>query len=204
MVAPLIENGFARQVLGPEWLDERSLRVLMAPPDDWQDEAAHENGHVAVVDRVDWTAVPARSLSGRDLAGPRIFAPRPEPREAVQRAVANTAIRRQAQRVEPSGKPVKIPGRHRVGGMRLGQGSSLGTQLEESRQALFTDHVRYCSPGLQEAHQRARSPSGRAPSWGPRPSSAPSWSGRTRREVAPRRVRDVRPVRWRADGAGTR
>ncbi|MFD9432242.1 hypothetical protein [Streptomyces sp. NPDC060002] len=102
-VASLIENEFGRQVLGLEWLDERSLRVLMAPPDDWQDEAAHENGHVAVVGRVDWTAVPARSLSGRDLAGPRTFAPRPEPREAVQRAVATLRSLWQAQRVEPSG-----------------------------------------------------------------------------------------------------
>ncbi|TQJ55340.1 hypothetical protein [Streptomyces sp. SLBN-115] len=103
VVASLIENGFGRQVLGLEWLDERSLRVLVAPPDDWQDEAAHENGHVAVVDRVDWTAVPARSLSGRDLAGPRTFAPRPEPREAVQRAVATLRSLWQAQRVESSG-----------------------------------------------------------------------------------------------------
>ncbi|MFC9288886.1 hypothetical protein [Streptomyces sp. NPDC057052] len=101
-VASLIENEFGRQVLGLEWLDERSLRVLMAPPDDWQDEAAHENGHVAVVDRADWTAVPARSLSGRDLAGPRTLAPRPEPREAVQRAAATLRSLWQAQRAGPS------------------------------------------------------------------------------------------------------
>ncbi|MFD5253712.1 hypothetical protein ACFWM5_12875 [Streptomyces bobili] len=101
-VDSLIEHEFGRQVLGLEWLDERSLSVLMAPPDDWQDEAAHENGHVAVVGRVDWTTVPARSLSGRDLAGPRIFAPRPEPCETGQRAVASLRSLWQAQRVEPS------------------------------------------------------------------------------------------------------
>ncbi|MGW4027239.1 hypothetical protein [Streptomyces sp. NPDC005009] len=101
-VASLIENEFGRQVLGLEWLDERSLRALMAPPDDWQDEAAHKHGHVAVVDRADWAAVPARSLSGRDLAGPRIHAPRPDPHEAAQRAVATLRSLWQAQRGEPS------------------------------------------------------------------------------------------------------
>ncbi|WP_128380841.1 hypothetical protein [Streptomyces cavernae] len=104
-VTSLIENEFGRQVLGLEWLDARSLRLLMAPPDDWQDEAAHENGHVAVVDRADWTAVPARSLSGRDLAGPRILAPRPERREAAQRAVATLRSLWQAQRAGPSREP---------------------------------------------------------------------------------------------------
>lgn len=87
-VTSLIEHDFGRQVLGLEWLDEQSLRVLMAPPDDWQDKAAHVDGHVAVVHRADWTAVPARSLNGRDLAGPRTPAPRPDIPEAVQRAVA--------------------------------------------------------------------------------------------------------------------
>ncbi|MGW5505813.1 hypothetical protein [Streptomyces sp. SS52] len=97
-VASLIENEFGRQVLGLEWLDERTLRVLMAPPDDWQDEAAHEYGHVAAVDRADWAAVPARSLSGRDLAGPRVHAPRPTPHEAAQRAEATLRSLWQAQR----------------------------------------------------------------------------------------------------------
>ncbi|MEU9447636.1 hypothetical protein [Streptomyces sp. NPDC048277] len=104
VVASPIENDFGRQVLGLEWLDERSLRVLMAPPDDWQDEAAHASGHVAVVDRADWTAVPARSLGGRDLAGPRTHAPRPDPHEASQRAVATLRSLWRAQRAEPSGE----------------------------------------------------------------------------------------------------
>ncbi|MFH9819220.1 hypothetical protein [Streptomyces sp. NPDC017230] len=101
-VASLIENEFGRQVLGLEWLDERTLRVLMAPPDDWQDEAAHEHGHVAVVDRADWAAVPARSLSSRDLAGPRVHAPRLTPHEAAQRAVAMLRPLWQAQRDDTS------------------------------------------------------------------------------------------------------
>ncbi|MFG2964054.1 hypothetical protein ACGFZS_12330 [Streptomyces sp. NPDC048288] len=103
-VTSLIENEFGRQVLGLEWLDAQSLRLLMAPPDDWQDEAAHENGHVAVVDRADWTAVPARSLSGRDLAGPRTLSPRPERGEAAQRAVATLRSLWQARWAGPSGE----------------------------------------------------------------------------------------------------
>ncbi|MFD9225302.1 hypothetical protein ACFWDI_36065 [Streptomyces sp. NPDC060064] len=101
-VLSLIEHELGRQVLGLEWLDEQSLRVLMAPPDDWHDEAAHEHGHVAVVGRPDWTAVPAQSLTGGDLAGPRIPAPRPDPREAAQRAVATLRSVWEAQRAAPS------------------------------------------------------------------------------------------------------
>ncbi|MEU9366969.1 hypothetical protein AB0D71_20000 [Streptomyces avermitilis] len=87
-VTSLIEHDFGRQVLGLEGLDEQSLRVFMAPPDDWQDEAAHTDGHIAVVHRTDWTAVPAASLNSQDLAGPRTSAPRADTPEAVQRAAA--------------------------------------------------------------------------------------------------------------------
>ncbi|MFI6347874.1 hypothetical protein [Streptomyces sp. NPDC050560] len=103
-VASLIESESGRQILGLGWLDERSLRVLMAPRDDWQDEAAHENGHVAVVERADWTTVRARSLSDQDLAdGPRTPAPRPEPHESAQRAAAALRSLWQAQRGGPFG-----------------------------------------------------------------------------------------------------
>ncbi|WP_411083490.1 hypothetical protein [Streptomyces sp. cmx-18-6] len=73
----LIEHRIGRQVLGLEWLNDQDLRVLMAPPDDWKDGRAHGEGHVAVVRRTDWTTVGAGSLTGRDLAGPRVSAPRP-------------------------------------------------------------------------------------------------------------------------------
>jgi hypothetical protein len=59
----------------------------MAPPDDWKDGQAHEEGHIAVVRRADWTAVEAKSLTGSDLAGPRVPAPRPDHREAARQAV---------------------------------------------------------------------------------------------------------------------
>ncbi|MFD0212648.1 hypothetical protein ACFVH9_26965 [Streptomyces hirsutus] len=102
VVTSLIEHELGRQVLGLEWLDEHSLHVLMAPPDDWRDEAAHKDGHVTVAHRSDWTAVLAHSLNGRDLADPRAPAPRPDPREAAQRAVAKLRSVWQAQRPVPS------------------------------------------------------------------------------------------------------
>ncbi|WP_225080680.1 hypothetical protein [Streptomyces sp. CoT10] len=84
----LIEQDFGRQVLGLEWLNDQDLRVLMAPSDDWKDRKAHVEGHVAVVRRADWTAVGAESLTGRDLAGPRVPAPRPDHRVAARQTVA--------------------------------------------------------------------------------------------------------------------
>ncbi|QES52817.1 hypothetical protein DEJ50_32340 [Streptomyces venezuelae] len=80
----LIEHEIGRQVLELEWLDGQALRVVMAPPDDWHDNAAHAEGHVAVVRRPDWTAVPAASL-GDDLAGPRVAAPRADRSAAARR-----------------------------------------------------------------------------------------------------------------------
>ncbi|MFF1895518.1 hypothetical protein [Streptomyces sp. NPDC058206] len=84
----LIEHELGRQVLGLERLNEQELRVLMAAPDDWQDKDAWSEGHVAVVHRPDWRAVPPRSITGYDLAGPRVTAPRPDGREDARRAVS--------------------------------------------------------------------------------------------------------------------
>ncbi|MFJ3880842.1 hypothetical protein ACIPW5_25755 [Streptomyces sp. NPDC090077] len=83
----LMENEFGRQVLGLTWLDEQALRVLLAPPDDWRDPKAHLEGHVAIVRRADWPAVPPRSLTGTDLAGPRVTAPRSDGQVEARRAV---------------------------------------------------------------------------------------------------------------------
>ncbi|MFF7459662.1 hypothetical protein [Kitasatospora sp. NPDC008115] len=99
----LIEHDFGRQVLALEWLNDQDLRVLMAPPDDWKDSKAHVEGHVAVVCRADWTAVGAKSLTGRDLAGPRVPAPRSDHREAARQAVARLASPR-TRRHHTSGK----------------------------------------------------------------------------------------------------
>ncbi|MBL3671477.1 hypothetical protein JL475_37475 [Streptomyces sp. M2CJ-2] len=84
----LIGHDFGRQVLGLEWLNDQDLRVLTALPDDWKDRKAHVEGHLAVVRRADWTAVGGKSLTGRDLAGPSLPAPRPDQREAARQAVA--------------------------------------------------------------------------------------------------------------------
>lgn len=84
----LIEHELGRQVLGLEWLSEKELRVLMAPPDDWQDKEAWSEGHVAVVHRPDWRAAPPRSITGYDLAGPRVAAPRTDRREDARRTVS--------------------------------------------------------------------------------------------------------------------
>ncbi|MBB4790502.1 hypothetical protein [Streptomyces nodosus] len=84
----LIEHELGRQVLGLEWLSEQELRVLMAPPDDWQDKGAWSEGHVAVVHRPDWRGVPSRSITGYDLAGPRVAAPRTDHRERARRTVS--------------------------------------------------------------------------------------------------------------------
>ncbi|MEU3895387.1 PQQ-binding-like beta-propeller repeat protein [Streptomyces sp. NPDC045251] len=81
----LIEHWPGRQVLELEWLDEQALRVVTAPPDDWQDKTAPVEGHAAVVRRADWAAVPAESLTGYDLAGPRVSAPRRDGSAAARR-----------------------------------------------------------------------------------------------------------------------
>ncbi|MER6302437.1 hypothetical protein ABT247_23180 [Kitasatospora sp. NPDC001539] len=85
----LVEHDFGRQVLGLAWLDEQTLQVLMAPPDDGEDDlAAQAEGHIAVVRRPDWRAVAPRSLTGADLAGPRVPAPRPDGRVDAERALS--------------------------------------------------------------------------------------------------------------------
>ncbi|MFD7873603.1 hypothetical protein ACFV5G_05650 [Streptomyces sp. NPDC059766] len=89
MPTSLIEHELGRQVLGLEWLDEQALRVLMAPPDDWQDKDAWAEGHVAVVRRLDWSAVRSRSITSYDLAGPRVSVPRPDGREDARRTVSS-------------------------------------------------------------------------------------------------------------------
>ncbi|MGW2373158.1 PQQ-binding-like beta-propeller repeat protein [Kitasatospora sp. NPDC001683] len=84
----LLEHWAGREVLDLEWLDEQALRVLMSPPDDWQDYEAHVSGHVAVVRRPDWRAVPPGSITAEELAGPRVPAPRPDRREDARQALS--------------------------------------------------------------------------------------------------------------------
>jgi hypothetical protein len=73
--ASLIEHPLGRQVLSLQWLSEWELRMVMAPPDDWQDRDAWTEGHVAVVHRPDWgdgaAPVDQRRGPGR-TAGPGV------------------------------------------------------------------------------------------------------------------------------------
>ncbi|MGW1729231.1 PQQ-binding-like beta-propeller repeat protein [Streptomyces sp. NPDC002306] len=84
----LIEHELGRQVLGLEWHSEQELRVVMAPPDDWQDKDAWSEGHVAVVHRPDWRVVPPRSITGYELAGPRGAVLRTDRREDARQTVS--------------------------------------------------------------------------------------------------------------------
>lgn len=80
-VVSAFEHEFGRQVLGLEWLDDRSLRLSMAPPDDWEDRPAWTEGHVAVVRRDDWSRLAPGSIAEEELTGPRMPMPRPDGRE---------------------------------------------------------------------------------------------------------------------------
>ncbi|MER6256301.1 hypothetical protein ABT224_33620 [Streptomyces sp. NPDC001584] len=75
----LFADDCRREVRSLEWTDAHTLRLLLAPSDDWQDRAARSEGHQVDLARPDWRAVPARSLGHEDLRGPRVPAPRPEP-----------------------------------------------------------------------------------------------------------------------------
>ncbi|WP_431955586.1 hypothetical protein [Nocardia lijiangensis] len=97
-VKSLIENYYGRQVLGLKWLDDHELRVQMAPPDDYKDESARVEGHVAVVHRPDWRSVPPSSLTGYDLAGPRIPLPRPDGRAQARQRICDLSPRWEPRR----------------------------------------------------------------------------------------------------------
>ncbi|WP_067708409.1 hypothetical protein [Nocardia yamanashiensis] len=97
-VTSLIEHWSGREVLGLQWLDDHRLRVQMSPPDDYQDENAWVEGHVAVVHRDDWRSVPANSITGYDLAGPRVPLPRPDNRADAGRRIGQLSSRWEVRR----------------------------------------------------------------------------------------------------------
>ena len=88
----LIEHAPGREVLALQWLSDRELSLVMAPPDDWQDDAAHTEGHTAVVHRTDWATVPPRSITAEELAGPRVAAPRPDGRHEARETLSRLAV----------------------------------------------------------------------------------------------------------------
>ncbi|UGT43642.1 hypothetical protein LTV02_09765 [Nocardia yamanashiensis] len=92
-VTSLIEHWSGREVLGLQWLDDDRLRVQMSPPDDYRDENAWVEGHVAVVHRADWRSVPSNSITGYELAGPRVPLPRPDKRADAGRRIGELSSR---------------------------------------------------------------------------------------------------------------
>ncbi|MBB2948983.1 hypothetical protein FB565_008769 [Actinoplanes lutulentus] len=92
------EDGIGREVLGLEWLDDHALRLLLAPPDDWQDKAAWVEGHVAVVRRADWDAVGPGTIDLTELAGPRFSAPRSDGRAEAEAALSRLSGNREPRR----------------------------------------------------------------------------------------------------------
>jgi hypothetical protein len=103
-VVSLFEHRLGRQVLGLEWLDDQELRLVLAPPDDWQDRAARVEGHVASVRRDDWRSVAPASIEPVELAGPRIAVPRldgrVQARATVSRLSADAEPRRDVRAIE--------------------------------------------------------------------------------------------------------
>lgn len=79
----LFADGCLREVRSLQWLDAHTLRLLLAPHDDWEDRAAWSEGHLVDLTRSDWRAVPERSLRHEDLCGPRVPAPPPQPTPPV-------------------------------------------------------------------------------------------------------------------------
>ncbi|MFD9519625.1 hypothetical protein [Streptomyces sp. NPDC059979] len=75
-----------REVRSLEWADAHTLRLLIAPPDDWEDRAAWSEGHCVDLTYPDWRTVPARSVRHADLTGPRVPASRPDPTPPVAAA----------------------------------------------------------------------------------------------------------------------
>ncbi len=74
----LLAERMGRQVLAVHWQDGTRLRLHLAPHDDDRDDAAHEEAHLVVLERPDWTAAAARSVPDRRLQGPRVPFPRPD------------------------------------------------------------------------------------------------------------------------------
>ncbi|ROV68527.1 PQQ-binding-like beta-propeller repeat protein [Streptomyces globisporus] len=79
----LFEEGCRREVRSLEWTDAHTLRILLAPYDDWEDRAAWLEGHRVDLVRPDWRTVPAHSVRHTELTGPRVPASLPEPAPAL-------------------------------------------------------------------------------------------------------------------------
>ncbi|MEV7120867.1 hypothetical protein [Kitasatospora griseola] len=83
---------WGRQVLAAQWLDRTRLRLHLAPHDDDEDEAAHHDAHVVVLEHPDWTAALGRSVPDERLQGPRIPYPRQDHRAAARQLTTRLLV----------------------------------------------------------------------------------------------------------------
>ncbi|MET8700189.1 hypothetical protein ABZW10_15160 [Kitasatospora sp. NPDC004723] len=91
-----LEDGTTTSVLEGLWEvrrvrwreDGRALELVVAPPDDDADDAPETHGFAPVLERDDWRRVAPRSISYKDLTGPRVRASRRP--EGVKQAARET------------------------------------------------------------------------------------------------------------------
>lgn len=58
-----------REVLQVEWTNDQALRLVLAPPDDYDFDEAHSHGFDVAVERPDWSAVARGSVQHEELTG---------------------------------------------------------------------------------------------------------------------------------------
>ncbi|MFE5718184.1 outer membrane protein assembly factor BamB family protein [Streptomyces erythrochromogenes] len=80
-----------REVLDLAWLSWTELRVVLAPPDDWVDPEAWQQGHTAVVTRADWGAVGTRGVRAEEVDAPVAPYARPDRAPRARRLLADLA-----------------------------------------------------------------------------------------------------------------
>ncbi|MFF9867183.1 PQQ-binding-like beta-propeller repeat protein [Streptomyces sp. NPDC013953] len=80
-----------REVRAVEWLSGTALRLVLSPPDDWDNPGAHGQGHTAVVERADWRAVADGAIGARELAAPPEPLPVRDSAEEARRLLAELA-----------------------------------------------------------------------------------------------------------------
>ncbi|GAA4878286.1 hypothetical protein [Kitasatospora terrestris] len=113
---PLLEG--CREVRSVRWRDARVLEAVLAPYDDYEDDAAHRVGHAVAIACEDWTAARPRMVPPGRQTGPRVPCARPEEGPAAEALLAALCSahgeewtpRRQVWAVEvlPDGRTVAV------------------------------------------------------------------------------------------------
>ncbi|MDT0616098.1 PQQ-binding-like beta-propeller repeat protein [Streptomyces lancefieldiae] len=84
--------GGAREVLHVAWESERVLRVVVAPPDDYDFDEAHTHGFAAVIERADWSDVAPGSVRQEELSGQWMEFDRPRAEDVADQCVESLAV----------------------------------------------------------------------------------------------------------------